>query len=88
MHMYESRVNATSIVGEEAFSVKITFFDPFDPHRDIWPHHCLRVSSGLGTGHFHQVCLKSDVGKYVKKTCCQKKLCYQSNTSTCGCAGM
>ena len=31
MHMHESRVNAMSIVGEEAFSVKITFFDPCDP---------------------------------------------------------
>ena len=30
MHMYESRANAASIVGEEAFSVKITFFDHCD----------------------------------------------------------
>ena len=32
-----------------------------------------KMSSGQGTGHYHQVWSKSDVGKYVKKTCCQKE---------------
>ena len=49
-------------------------FWPQWPHRDLWPHHCLYVSSGSGIGHCDQVWSKSDVGKYVKKMCCQKKL--------------
>ena len=62
-------------------------FWPLWRHRDLWPHHCLCVSSGSGTGHFDQVWSKSDVGKYVKKACCQNNLCNQSNTRPCGCAG-
>ena len=52
--------------------MKMNFW-PQWPHRDPWPHHLLCMSSGQGAGHFDQVWLKSDVGKYVKKTCCQKK---------------
>ena len=52
--------------------VKMTFW-PLWPHHDVWPHQCLCVSSGSGIGHCDQVWSKSDVGKYVKKTCCQKK---------------
>ena len=57
------------------FFMWMTFFSfwPQWPHRDLEPHHCLCLSSGQGTGHFDQVWLKSDVGKYAKKTCCQKK---------------
>ena len=31
------------------------------------------LSSGQHTSHFDQVKSKSNVGKYVKKTCCQKE---------------
>ena len=60
------------------FFMWMTFFIfwPQWPHRDLEPHHCLCMSSGQDTGHFDQVNIKkikSDVGKYAKKTCCQKK---------------
>ena len=50
----------------------MTFLTPVT-HRDLWPHHCLCVISGLDVGHCDQIWLKSDVGKYVKKTCCLKE---------------
>ena len=39
------------------------------------------MSSGQGTGHYDQIWSKSDVGKYVKKTCCQKKIKKKGETS-------
>ena len=48
-------------------------FWPQWPYPDLWPHYCLCLSSGQGTGLSDQVWSKSNVGKYVKKTCCQKK---------------
>ena len=48
---------------------------PFPPVIPSWPltHPCLCMSSGQGTCHFDQVESKSDLGKYVRKTCCQKE---------------
>ena len=76
MHMHRSRVNTAYSAGLDAFWVKITFLTPVTPswpHRDLWPHHRFCMSSGQGTGHFDQLWSKSNVGKYVKNTCCQKK---------------
>ena len=70
MHMDKLRVNATYSVRLHAFLVKMTFLTPVTTS---WPLIPLCVSSGSGTGHCDQVWLKSDVGKYVKKTCCQKE---------------
>ena len=87
MHMHKSRVNATQSVGLDAFLVKMTFLTPVT-HQDLWPHHCLCMSSGSGISHCDQVWSKSDVGKYVKKTCCQKKEWKKQKRviRSCGCA--
>ena len=72
MHMRKSRIDAKYSEGLDAFLVKMTFLTPVTPSWPLTPS----LSVPEWWSRYRSLwpsLVKSDVGKYVKKTCCQKE---------------